>query len=182
VTPNAPGRLLLADDDPIYRVRLAKAFERRGFTVHEAHDGRSALEVIASYRLDYAIVDLRMPAPSGLELVQTLAKQTPLTITIVLTGYGSIATALEAIRLGATDYLQKPADVQDLLHALARRRPTEGSEPSEVVHTPTLARAEWEHVQRVLADCGGNISEAARVLGIARRTLQRKLAKYPVPR
>jgi two-component system response regulator RegA len=97
---------------------------------------------------------------------------------IVLTGYGSIATAVEAVRLGAFNYLPKPADVDDLLLAFSRG-PGEVAEVSEDFQPPTLARAEWEHIQRVLADCGGNISEAARRLGLHRRSLQRKLQKYP---
>jgi two-component system response regulator RegA len=98
---------------------------------------------------------------------------------VVLTGYGSIATALEAIRLGARHYLTKPADVDEILAAFDRERSGSPREPSPV---PSLARVEWEHINRVLADCGGNISEAARVLGIHRRSLQRKLAKFPAPR
>ena len=99
---------------------------------------------------------------------------------VVLTGYGSIATALEAVRLGARHYLTKPADVDEILAAFARERPADSSPSPAAV--PTLARVEWEHINRVLADCGGNVSQAARVLGIHRRSLQRKLAKFPSAR
>ena len=176
-----PGTILLADDDAIYRVRLARAFERRGFAPIEAHDGRSALEVVDAHRLDYAVLDLRMPPPDGLEVLGRLKDVQPHVNAVVLTGYGSIATAIESVRLGATYFVPKPADVRDLVRAFAR---AEGisSEPTPPREAPSLARAEWEHIQRVLADCGGNISRTARALGIQRRTLQRKLSKHPVPR
>ena len=126
-----------------------------------------------------ALVDLRMPGRSGLELVRELHAIDPVTKIIVLTGYGSIATAIEAMRLGAAYYLSKPADADDVLAALARSDapPLEPARADYVA--PSLARAEWEHINRVLADCAGNISEAARRLGIHRRSLQRKLQKYP---
>ena len=120
-----------------------------------------------------------MPGRSGLDLVRELHAVDPATKIVVLTGYGSIATAIEAMRLGATYYLSKPADVDDVLAALARSAaPPLESSPADYV-APSLARAEWEHINRVLADCGGNISAAARRLGIHRRSLQRKLQKYP---
>jgi two-component system response regulator RegA len=174
-----PGAILLADDDAIYRVRLARAFERHGFTPHEAHDGRSALEVASTQELDYAVLDLRMPPPDGLEVLAQLKSTQPEVNAVVLTGYGSIATAIEPVRLGATYFVPKPADVRDLMRAFARAHESAPEIPQQ---TPSLARAEWEHIQRVLVDCGGNISRAAKVLRIQRRTLQRKLAKHPVPR
>jgi two-component system response regulator RegA len=121
-----------------------------------------------------------MPGRSGLELVQALHEIDPATRVVVLTGYGSIATAIDAVRLGATYYLPKPADADDIVAAFARADapPLEPPEP-EYEEAPSLARAEWEHINRVLSDCGGNISEAARRLGIHRRSLQRKLQKYP---
>jgi two-component system response regulator RegA len=117
-----------------------------------------------------------MPGRSGLEVVRELCAIDPTTKIVVLTGYGSIATAVEAMRRGATSYLPKPADADEILVALADTPPqvTGGDFPA-----PSLARAEWEHIQRVLADCGGNISEAARRLGLHRRSLQLKLRKYP---
>ena len=124
-----------------------------------------------------------MPSGSGLALIEPLHALAPGARIVVLTGYGSIASAVEALRLGAHDYLAKPVDADDIIGALggegaraARRRRARRAAPAP---TPTLARAEWEHIQRVLADCGNNISEAARRLGITRRTLQLKLKKYP---
>jgi two-component system response regulator RegA len=125
-----------------------------------------------------AVVDLRMPGRSGLELVRDLKQLDPSMHVLVLTGYGSIATAVEAVRLGAANYLPKPADADDVLAALGRAGAEVDVEESEAeAEVPTLARAEWEHIHRVMADCGGNISEAARRLGIHRRSLQRKLRK-----
>jgi len=121
------------------------------------------------------VVDLRMPGGSGLDLLRELRKHDPHTRVLVLTGYGSIATAVEAVRDGAVGYLPKPADADEILAALNGTHTAKAAG----VETPSLARAEWEHIQRVLTDCGGNISEAARRLGIHRRSLQRKLHKYP---
>jgi two-component system, response regulator RegA len=172
--------ILVVDDDATYRVRLARAFERRGFTASEAHDAESAVAAARAAHFDYAVVDLRLPDGSGLDVVAAIKALSPATNVVVLTGYGSIATALEAVRRGATHYVPKPADVDDLLLAFSR-----GSHPApaRLEHEPpSLARVEWEHINRVLADCGGNISQAARLLRIERRSLQRKLSKYPVPR
>jgi two-component system response regulator RegA len=127
---------------------------------------------------EHAIVDLKMPGGSGLELVRDLRALDASTRILVLTGYGSIATAVEAVRLGAVGYVQKPADVDDLVAAFARAElPPLTATPVDY-DAPTLARAEWEHIHRVLADCAGNVSEAARRLGVHRRSLQRKLQKY----
>jgi two-component system response regulator RegA len=118
-----------------------------------------------------------MPGKSGLELVKELKALDPATKIVVLTGYGSIATALEAVKLGATHYLQKPADADEVLAAFSQ-----GGQPLDLhaeLKAPSLARAEWEHINRVLGDCSGNISEAARRLGLHRRSLQRKLNKHP---
>ena len=143
----------------------------------------TALDAARSDPPEYALVDLRLGTRSGLEVVRGLADLDAATAIVVLTGYGSIATALEAVRLGATHYLTKPADVDDVLAAFARGAggPVVASDAAPD-STPTLARVEWEHINRVLSDCGGNVSQAARILGIHRRSLQRKLAKYPTPR
>jgi two-component system response regulator RegA len=129
----------------------------------------------------YAVIDLRMPGRSGLELLRELRLLDASCQALILTGYGSIPTAVEATRLGAVGYLQKPVDAHDVAAALGRLEDTAGTDAA-LIETPSLARAEWEHIQRVLADCGGNVSEAARRLGIHRRSLQRKLQKYPPPR
>jgi len=147
--------------------------------VREAEGFDAAIGLASEESPEVALVDLRMPGRSGLELVRALHAIDPATRIIVLTGYGSIATAIEAMRLGAAYYLSKPADADDVLAALARSEaPPLEPAPADYV-APSLARAEWEHISRVLADCGGNISAAARRLGIHRRSLQRKLQKYP---
>ena len=170
---------LFVDDDGRYRVQMQRAFVRRGFAAEVAASGEEALALARSRAIHYASVDLRMPGMSGLDLVRELLVLAPDLYIVVLTGFGSIATAVEAVRLGAKHYLTKPADANDLLAAFARTDPDRKPISHEV---PSLARAEWEHIQRVLDDCGGNISQAARLLRIERRSLQRKLAKHPVPR
>jgi two-component system response regulator RegA len=174
-----PSSFLIVDDDRVLRDRLARAFRDRGHEVETASGVVEAQEVATRFRPKRAVIDLRMPDGSGLELVRSLRAADDGIEIVVLTGYGSVATAIEAIRLGATYYLHKPADADDILAAFSR-----GAAPpltrSEVEHpTPSLARAEWEHINRVLADCGGNVSAAARRLGLHRRSLQRKLQKYP---
>jgi two-component system response regulator RegA len=177
--PGVERQLLIVEDDDILRARLARAFRDRGFAVREAADVASATRAIRSELPSHALVDLRLPDASGLEVVRALAASNPLPAVVVLTGYGSIATALEAVRLGARHYLTKPADVDEIVSAFDREASDVPASPTSV---PSLARVEWEHINRVLADCGGNVSEAARVLGIHRRSLQRKLAKFPLPR
>jgi len=173
------GVMLIVDDDRVLRERLARALRDRGHLVVTAAGVADALTVAAETRPARAVVDLRMPDGSGLELVRALRARDENIEIVVLTGYGSIATAVEAIRLGATYYLHKPADADDILTSFAR-----GAAPplaaNEADHpTPSLARAEWEHINRVLVDCGGNVTLAARRLGLHRRSLQRKLQKYP---
>jgi two-component system response regulator RegA len=172
----AVTRLLLVDDSEVFRERLARAFRERGFAVRTAGSCDEALVSAREHSPQAAIVDLRMPGRSGLELVRELKDLDSSIRVLVLTGYGSIATAVEAVRLGATNYLPKPADADEILAALRRGGATLEEEP-ETAEAPTLARAEWEHIHRVMADCGGNVSEAARRLGIHRRSLQRKLRK-----
>lgn len=173
--------VLVVDDDAVFRARLARAFETRGYDVRSAGDAEEALESARLESPEHAVVDLRMPGPSGLTLVRELLKIDPTTRVVVLTGYGSIATAVEAVRLGAAHYLQKPADVDEIEAGF--RKPDETPEEREVpIAVPSLARVEWEHIDRVLSDCGGNVSQAARLLGVHRRSLQRKLQKRPVAR
>jgi two-component system response regulator RegA len=173
--------ILIVDDDQALRERLARAFRDRGYEATTAAGYAEAVARARSESPELAVVDLRMPDGSGLELLKALKALDPATQVVVLTGYGSIATAVEAVRLGATHYVPKPADADDILAAFARgERPPPA--PPQDFQPPTLARAEWEHIQRVLGDCDGNISEAARRLGIHRRSLQRKLQKHPPPR
>ena len=169
--------ILLVDDDDAFRKRMTRALTDRGFDVRAAHDYDAAMESARADSPQFAVVDLKMPGRSGLEVVRDLKAIDETTRIVVLTGYGSIATAVEAVKLGATHYLPKPADVDEILAALTREEGV--SEVHAEFPAPTLARAEWEHIQRVLGDCGGNISEAARRLGLHRRSLQLKLRKYP---
>jgi two-component system response regulator RegA len=171
--------LLIADDDEVFRERLARAFRERGYDVRTAADLGAALALAHGDSPEMAVVDLRMPGGSGLELTRALHALDPATKIVVLTGYGSIATAIEAVRLGASYYVSKPADADDLLAAFARAEAPPLDPPRSDYVAPSLARAEWEHINRVLSDCAGNVSEAARRLGMHRRSLQRKLQKYP---
>lgn len=170
--------ILIVDDDDLLRQQLARAFERRGLEVRAAPGFEAARALLESdYSPELAVVDLKMPDGSGLTLVELLHQADPNTKTVVLTGYGSIATAIDAVRLGATYFLQKPADADEVLGAFLRDGPQQ--ESPQAPKAPSLARAEWEHINRVLNDCSGNISEAARRLGLHRRSLQRKLQKFP---
>jgi two-component system response regulator RegA len=173
--------ILVVDDDATFRGRLVRALASRGFDARGAASVDEAVALAAEDSPELAVVDLRMPGRSGLDLVRELKAIDATTRVVVLTGYGSIATALEAVRLGATHYLTKPADVDEILAAFERTK--DAAAPVEIEHeVASLARAEWEHIHRVLTDCNGNVSQAARLLGIHRRSLQRKLAKYPTAR
>jgi len=167
--------LLLVDDDAVYRERLAKAMVGRGYEVRTAAHAEAAIALAEVESPEYAVLDLRMPGESGLELLRRLRALDPTTRVLMLTGYGSIATAMEAVRLGAVSYLTKPADVDDILAAFHPE--AAGVDAAADLDTPSLARVEWEHIQRVLNDSGGNLSEAARRLGMHRRSLQRKAAR-----
>jgi two-component system response regulator RegA len=176
-------RLLLVDDDETFRARLARAFAARGLEVETAADPAAALALARRAAPDYAVVDLKMPGGSGLDVVRELLALAPAARVVVLTGYGSIASAVEALRRGAHHYLSKPADADEIIAALEGERAAPApDERTTDAPPPTLARAEWEHLSRILADCGGNVSEAARRLGITRRTLQLKLKKNPPTR
>jgi two-component system response regulator RegA len=172
--------ILLVDDDHPFRERLAQAFSHRGFAVETAGDYDEAMERARANCPKRAIVDLRMPGRSGLELVRSLIDLNNEMEVLVLSGYGSIATAVDAIRLGAVNFLPKPADVDDILTAFERGKAEVQFDEDDPSSVPSLARAEWEHINRVLTECDGNVSLAARRLGIHRRSLQRKLQK-PAP-
>jgi two-component system response regulator RegA len=173
--------LLVVEDDEILRERLARAFRARGLDVRAAATVEEAEQLASSDPPDLALVDLRLGSSSGLDLVAALNRIDPETTIVVLTGYGSVATAVEALRRGAAHYLTKPADADEILAAFDRVQ-GEAAAQSAPLQPMSLDRVEWEHINRVLMDCGGNVSEAARVLGLHRRTLQRKLAKLPAPR
>ena len=166
--------ILVVDDDEVLRMRLEKSFLRRGLVVYVASDFATAIDQIKLHSPHLAVIDLKMPGKSGLQLLSKIKEISPATKVVILTGYGSITNAVEAVKLGATNYVTKPADADDVLHAFEEKM-EEQVEPE--FPPPSLASAQWEHIQRVLADCGGNISEAARRLDIPRRTLQRKLKK-----
>jgi two-component system, response regulator RegA len=169
--------VLLIEDDESFRMTLTQALKRRGCDVHPMASKREALDAAAAGSFEGVVLDMRLGAVDGLSLIPELKRHLPSARLIVLTGYGSIPGALEAVRLGADDYLLKPASADQVLAAL-KGIPSASSRPSSS-DLPSLARLEWEHIQRVLHDCGGNISHTAEALGIDRRTLQRKLAKIP---
>lgn len=173
-------RLLIADDDEMFCAVLGRALAARGFEVEIAHDVEEATRIAEATPPDFAVVDLQMPGPSGLELVARLAALNPESRIVVLTGYASIATAVEAVKLGATHYLTKPADADEITAAFERR---EGDSQAPIAEQPmSVDRLAWEHIQKVLKECEGNVSATARRLGMHRRTLQRKLRKRPVRR
>jgi two-component system response regulator RegA len=171
---------VIVDDDDVFRNRLQRAFTERGWEAHAAADGGAGLGLAATHSPDLAIVDLRLPGTNGLSIVKELRGLDKTICIIVLTGYGSIATALSATKLGADHYMSKPADADQILSAYQRMISAEDPEAETAsAEIPSLARVEWEHIQRVLEDCEGNVSKAAKLLGLHRRSLQRKLSKYP---
>lgn len=174
--PRDSRTLLVVDDDAPFRLRLVRAFQDRGFDTVGAGSYDEAVALAQSETPELALVDLRLPGKSGLDLIKALKALDPATAIVVLTGYGSIATAVESVKYGATSYLTKPVDADQILAAFDAHE----TATVRVSAAQPLARVEWEHIQRVVADCGGNLSQAARVLGIHRRSLQRKLAKDPV--
>jgi len=171
--------VLIVDDDEVLRERLGRALRARGWRVVTASDPATGQAAARVEPTDCALIDLKMPGGSGLDLVRALKALHPQAKVIVFTGYGSIATALDAVRLGAAHYLSKPADADEIIAAFDRAAGGGPTCPAAAPDTPSLARAEWEHIDRVLSDSGGNISEAARRLAITRRTLQLKLKKHP---
>ncbi len=170
--------LLLVDDDEVYCSVLGDALEKRSYKVHIANDLATALKLAREHEPEFAVVDLRIGTESGLELVEQLVALDVNTRIVMLTGFASVATAVEAIKLGAVHYLAKPATANDVVAALQRTAGDSSVAPAE--QPLTVKRLEWEHLQKVLAEHNGNISAAARALKMHRRTLQRKLAKRPV--
>ncbi len=171
-------RLLLVDDDEVFCQVLERALTKRGFEVSVALNLNEGLALAEQLTPEYAVIDLRIGHDSGLALVKALKELDANTRIVILTGYASIATAVEAIKLGATHYLTKPADADEVVAALHK----EDGDPSVAIKERPLSvkRLEWEYLQKVLMEHGGNISAAARALGMHRRTLQRKLDKRPV--
>lgn len=172
--------LLLLDDDEVFATRMARALSARGFDVTQVATTEDAIAHANEDSPECALVDLRLPDGHGLDVVSALHAIDDTTRIVVLTGYGAIATAVESLKRGASDYLTKPVDADQVAAAFdAHSTPAEHLRAFTV---PSLARVEWEHIQRVMTECQGNVSQAARVLGLHRRSLQRKLSKYPVNR
>ena len=166
--------VLLIDDDAVFRARLGRALENRHFEVSYASCAKSALEQANKRPSRYAIVDLKLESESGLAIVKSLKSRFDSMRIVMLTGYGSIATAVDALHHGASHYLTKPVDIEEIIAAL------DGEQREDApIRAPSLDRVEWEHIQRVLHDCDGNISQAAKRLKMHRRSLQRKLNKLP---
>ena len=173
--PTAEERtLLIVDDDRPLRERLARAMQARGFEVVIAETVREGIAIARDNPPAYAVVDLKLEDGNGLDVVETLNERRPECRVVVLTGFGNIATAVAAVKFGALDYLPKPADADDILHALLA---APGEQPSPPENPMSADRVRWEHIQRVYELCGHNVSETARRLNMHRRTLQRILAK-----
>ena len=169
--------LLVVDDDRVFTDVVSRALATRGFSVRVVHDAQAALRAADDDPPEYALVDLKLPDQSGLKIVSKLVAADPHTRIVVLTGNASVQTAVEAIKLGATYYLAKPADADAIVAAFHRDR---GDDSVSIAVEPLpVDRVEWEHIQRVLRDNAGNISATARALSMHRRTLQRKLHKRP---
>ena len=169
--------LLLVDDDITFCKVLGAALEKRGFNVCIAHSVEQAIPLAEANPPEFAVVDMKMGGAPGLSLVKILHQLDPNTRIVMLAGYASIATAVEAIKLGATQYLAKPANTDEIVAAFGRAA---GSDAPVKVQTTQLENLEWDHIQRVLHEHEGNVSATARALNMHRRTLQRKLAKPPL--
>jgi two-component system, response regulator RegA len=171
---DADNSLLLVDDDRLFLQRLARAMESRGFAVIAVESVAEGLAEVKARPPAYAVVDMRLGDGNGLDVIESIRSRRPEARAIVLTGYGNIATAVNAVKLGAVDYLAKPADADDIYAALTAR----GDEKIAPPENPMSAdRVRWEHIQRVFEMCDRNVSETARRLNMHRRTLQRILAK-----
>jgi len=167
--------LLLVDDDEVFLKRLARAMERRGFVTETANSVAAGKALAIARPPAYAVIDLRLEDGNGLDVVEALRERRPDSRIVVLTGYGAIATAVAAVKIGATDYLSKPADADEVVHALLSRG--ESALPAPPENPMSADRVRWEHIQRVFEQCDRNVSETARRLSMHRRTLQRILAK-----
>ena len=176
--------LLLVEDDEVFARAITRALDLRGYAVDHTLSAEAAVHAMAEVKFDYAILDLNLGGHTSLSLIQPLRKANPEMRILMLTGYASIATAVEAIKLGADDYLAKPADTGDILNALLAEgheaSPSQVEKAESILEPMSVRRLEWEHIQKVLAENDGNVSETARQLKMHRRTLQRKLHKRPV--
>lgn len=176
---------LLVDDDSLYLRTLQRSLARRGIETVTAADAADAVAVARQAQPDFALIDLKLGSDSGLQLIQPLRSVKPDMRILLVTGYASIATAVEAIKLGADDYLPKPANIATILRAIGEEDEEFADEEEQDEHSPELmtplSRLQWEHIQQALHETGGNVSAAARLLGMHRRSLQRKLTKRPSP-
>ncbi len=173
-------KILIVDDDTVFATTLARGLSRSGHFAATAANGDETVAAVKEIEPDYVLLDLKLGSENGLALIKPILESHPPTKIILVTGYASIPTAVEAIKRGAADYLAKPIRLHQVLSlvdsvAQSEHLPSAGEAPS-------LRRLEWEHIQRTLADNDGNVSATARALGMHRRTLQRKLAKHPVKR
>ena len=173
-TGKGAGRLLIVEDDRPFLTRLARAMESRGYEVMQAESVAEGMNFVRREDIDFAVCDMRLGDGNGLDVVQALRRKAPQARAIVLTGYGNIATAVTAVKMGAVDYLAKPADADDI-HAALQADPQDKADPPE--NPMSADRVRWEHIQRVYELCDRNVSETARRLNMHRRTLQRILAK-----
>ncbi len=172
--PNQTGYLLLVDDDRPFLIRLARAMESRGFTIKTADNVAEALATVGVEAPGYAVVDMRLGDGNGLDVIEAIRNSNPDARAIMLTGYGNITTAVTAVKLGAVDYLAKPADADDIYASLMNVDASKAPPPENPM---SADRVRWEHIQRVYELCDRNVSETARRLNMHRRTLQRILAK-----
>lgn len=168
---------LIVDDDEILRIHLSRAMTSRGYSVVAAESGDEAVCLLRDFRPDKAVCDLKMPGMTGIEFLKQIRVLSPETQVVVLTGFGSISNAVSAIHAGAINYVTKPADATEVLAAFESTPPSFSADDDSAIQAPSLAEAEWNHIQRILDECGGNITRAAALLDIPRRTLQRKLKK-----
>ncbi|WP_417350140.1 response regulator transcription factor [Ferrimonas sp.] len=173
-------RLLIVEDDQAFAATLSRRMAKQGFDTQMAHNATDALLLARQWHPTHLLLDMKLATESGLELLNPLRQTLPDARIVLLTGFASIATAVEAIKLGADHYLAKPADTHTLLKALSEESPLESELDTEEVMSPE--RLEWEHIQQALNAHDGNVSATARALGMHRRTLQRKLQKKPAHR
>lgn len=175
------ARILVVDDDPAFAGALARSLARRGAVAETAADTAAALRAVESFMPTHVVLDLKLGGENGLDTLRALLAARPELRVLLLTGYASLATAVEAVKLGACNYLAKPVDAQAVIAAFGdtMRVGAVAAPAAAQSRGPSLKRLEWEHIQRVLAECDGNVSAAARRLGLHRRTLQRKLGKRP---
>lgn len=176
-----PLTLLIIDDDDVFRAVLKRSFERKGWQVCDAATSDAALQALSVEEPEYCVLDMKLGHESGLHLLPKLLAASPQLQVVVLTGYASIATAVEAVKMGAINYLSKPVAAAEIVQALLGEQTVH---EADVVDAQPMSvdRLEWEHIQKVLAEHDGNISATARALNMHRRTLQRKLQKRPVKR